>query len=86
MSGHHPTDFQGNVLDAIREAVEAAIPGATATATGGGGHYEIDVTSAQFAGKTMLQKQRMVLSAIKHLMAGDRAPVHAVDKIRTRDP
>jgi acid stress-induced BolA-like protein IbaG/YrbA len=86
MSGHHPTDFQGSVHDAIREAVEAAIPGATVMVAGGGGHYEIDVTSAEFAGKTMLQKQRMVLSAIKHLMAGDRAPVHAVDGIKTHVP
>ncbi len=82
---HHPTDFQGSVHDAIREAVEAAIPGATVAVAGGGGHYEIDVTSAEFAGKSTLQKQRMVLSAIKHLMSGDRAPVHAVDRIRTNE-
>jgi len=83
---HHPTDFQGSVHDAIREAVEGAIPGAMVMVAGGGGHYEIDVTSAEFTGKSMLQKQRMVLSAIKHLMAGDRAPVHAVDSIRTNVP
>lgn len=83
---HHPTDFKGSVHDAIREAVEAAIPEATVMVAGGGGHYEIDVTSAAFAGKSMLQKQRMVLSAIKHLMSGDMAPVHAVDSIRTNVP
>ncbi|MCH9680921.1 MAG: BolA family transcriptional regulator [Deltaproteobacteria bacterium] len=82
----HPTDFQGSVHDAIRQAVEAAIPESTATVDGGGGHYTIDVTAAAFDGKTMLQKQRLVLSAIKHLMAGDRAPVHAVDRITTNVP
>lgn len=79
----HPTDFQGSVTDAIREAVEAAIPDSTVMAAGGGGHYQIEVTAAAFEGKSMLQKQRMVLSAIKHLMAGERAPVHAVDSIKT---
>lgn len=86
MSSHHPTDFQGSIHDAIREAVEAAIPESTVMVAGGGGHFEIDVTSAAFGGKSMLQKQRMVLSAIKHLMAGDRAPVHAVDSIKTHVP
>ncbi|MCA9706092.1 MAG: BolA/IbaG family iron-sulfur metabolism protein [Myxococcales bacterium] len=82
----HPTDFQGSVHDAIREAVEAAIPDAMVMVAGGGGHYTIDVTAAAFDGKSLLQKQRMVLSAIKHLMAGERAPVHAVDRIETHVP
>jgi len=82
----HPTDFQGSVHDAIREAVEAAIPESTVMVAGGGGHYEIDVTSTEFQGKSLLQKQRLVLSSIKHLMAGERAPVHAVDSIKTHVP
>jgi stress-induced morphogen len=44
------------------------------------------VTSSAFAGKSMLQSQRMVYSAIAHLMKGDLAPVHAVDSLRTRTP
>lgn len=83
---HHETDFQGSVTDAIREAVEAAIPDSSAIVAGGGGHFTIEVTSAAFDGKSLLQKQRMVLSSIKHLMAGDRAPVHAVDSIKTHVP
>ncbi len=82
----HPTDFKGSVIDAVREAVEAAIPESTVMVAGGGGHYTIDVTASAFEGKSMLQKQRMVLSSIKHLMAGDRAPVHAVDSIKTHVP
>ena len=54
--------------------------------SGGGGHYRIDVVSAVFAGKSMLESQRLVLSAIKHLINGDRAPVHAVDALTTRAP
>jgi acid stress-induced BolA-like protein IbaG/YrbA len=82
----HPTDFQGSVTDALREAIESAIPEARAEVAGGGGHYTIDVTSPAFAGKSMLESQRMVYSAIAHLMKGDMAPVHAVDSLKTRTP
>jgi acid stress-induced BolA-like protein IbaG/YrbA len=81
MSHHsHPT---GSVSDEIREAIEAAIPGAMVLVGGGGGHYTIEVTSKAFEGKNMLQSQRMVLGAIAHLMKGDAAPVHAVDSLKT---
>jgi hypothetical protein len=33
------------------------------------------------AGKRIIQKHRLVLSAIKDLMDGDSAPVHAIDKL-----
>jgi len=42
--------------------------------------------STAFAGKNMLESQRLVLGAIKHLLAGERAPVHAVDSLTTRTP
>jgi stress-induced morphogen len=79
----HPTDFQGSVPDAIRDAIVQAIPGAKVVVTGGGGHYSVEVTSAAFQGKTMVESHRMVLSAIAHLMKGDMAPVHAIDSLRT---
>lgn len=80
----HPTDFQGSIPDAIRDAVQVRIPDAKVAATGGGGHWVIEVVSPVFAGKSMLESQRLVLGSIKHLMAGERAPIHAVDTIRTR--
>jgi acid stress-induced BolA-like protein IbaG/YrbA len=82
----HPTDFVGSVEAAITTAVTEKIPDAVVAVSGGGGHYRIDVVSAVFAGKSMLENQRLVLSAIKHLINGDRAPVHAVDSLTTRTP
>lgn len=84
--GTHLTTFQGSVTDAVRQAIEAKIEGAAVEVTGGGGHFQIVVTSAVFAGKSMLESQRLVYSAIAHLMAGDLAPVHAVDSLKTRTP
>jgi stress-induced morphogen len=82
----HPTNFQGSITDAIQAAVESAIPGAVVRATGGGGHYNVEVVSSAFEGKNTLARHRMVLTAIAPLMAGDMAPVHAVDSLVTETP
>lgn len=79
----HLTTFQGSVTDAIRKAIQAAIDDAEVEVTGSGGHFSIVVRSAVFTGKNKLQSHRLVLGAIKDLMAGDSAPVHAVDSLQT---
>lgn len=84
--GHHLTSFQGDILGAVKKAVIDVIPGAVVDVQGGGGHFTIDVLSPVFEGKSSLQRQRLVLGAIKHLMAGEAAPVHAVDTLTTRTP
>jgi len=82
----HATDFRGDVLAAIRAAVEEKIPGAVCVATGGNGHYTIDVVSEAFAGKGLVDSQRLVYRAINHLLAGATPPIHAVDTLTTRTP
>ncbi len=82
----HPTNFQGNVIEALREAIESKIPSSKADVSGAGGHFTIEVVSPAFKGLGMLESQRMVYGAIAHLMQGDLAPVHAVDKLKTRAP
>ena len=76
-----------HIAKQLHEAVAAKIPDATVEVTiGSPGHYSLAVTSTVFAGKTPVAKQRLVYSAISHLMAGDAAPVHAIDTLITRDP
>ena len=82
----HATDFQGSVTDAIRDSIVNAISGANVDVFGAGGHYSITVVSPVFAGKGLLESQRLVYAAIAHLMKGDSAPVHAVDGLKTRAP
>ena len=82
----HPTDFQGSIIEALREAIERQVPNSCAEVKGGDGHFEIEVTSPAFAGKNMLDSQRIVYGAIAHLMKGDQAPVHAVDSLKTQTP
>jgi len=83
---HHETNFQGDVIVAIVSAIESKIANSKADVNGGGGHYTIAVTSPAFAGLGRVDAQRLVYSAIAHLMAGDAAPVHAVDSLRTLVP
>lgn len=78
-------------MDAISAAIKTAIvekiPDAVVeVAPGSGGHFALDVVSPVFAGKSMVESQRLVLSAIAHLMRGDGAPVHAIDRLKTRTP
>ena len=75
-----------SIFDEAESAILAAIPGAAVQVRGGGGHFEIEVTSDQFAGKRILERQRMVLGAIAHLMKGDAAPIHAVDTLVCKTP
>ncbi|WP_437777937.1 BolA/IbaG family iron-sulfur metabolism protein [Sorangium sp. So ce1097] len=82
----HLTTFEGSIPEALKRAIEEKIEGATAEVTGGGGHFNLVVTSPVFAGKSMLESQRLVYGAIAHLMAGDQAPVHAIDSLKTRTP
>jgi acid stress-induced BolA-like protein IbaG/YrbA len=75
-----------NIDDEVKAAIEQGIPGAEVSVNGGGGHFEIQVISTAFEGLRLLEQQRLVYSAIAHLMAGDTAPVHAVDRMVCRTP
>lgn len=73
--------------NAIATAIAQAIPDAKIeVGAGSGGHYTLTVISPVFSGKSMLESQRLVYSAIAHLMKGAGAPVHAIDSLKTRTP
>lgn len=75
------------VTEQIRKAIAGAIPGAAVEVhAAGAGHFELRVVSASFAGESRLRQQQRVLGSIAHLMKGDTAPVHAIDKLLTEVP
>jgi len=77
----------GSLTEAVEQAiVEALGDGATAEVHGTGGHFTIRAVSTAFAGKGLLAKQRLVLRAVAPFMAGDNAPVHAIDSLLTLTP
>lgn len=76
-----------DVCTALHTAIAAALPdGQIRVTPNSPGHFEIEVVSPAFAGKSMVQQQQLVYGAIKALMAGDGAPVHAIDRLRTKAP
>jgi stress-induced morphogen len=71
----------------LRKALEAAFPGAEIEVSSASpGHFELRVVSKAFESKTRLQQQQLVYKAIAHLMSGDSAPVHAIDRMQTLVP
>ena len=79
--------FDEDVSETLRRAIEARLPGARVqVGSGSPGHFEIRVVSDAFAGKTRVQQQQLVYGAIAHLMSGDSAPVHAIDRMETLLP
>ena len=72
------------VADDLRKSIETTLPGATVEVTPvSPGHFEIHVVSDAFEGKSRVQQQQVVYGAIAHLMKGDAAPVHAIDRLQT---
>lgn len=80
------TPFGHSIEEQVKTTIEAAIPGSQAQVNSHGNHFDITVISAAFEGKGLLDKQRMVYSAIASLMSGPNAPIHAVDRLRTLTP
>jgi stress-induced morphogen len=74
----------GDTVRDLERAVAAAFPDARVEVRANSpGHFEIRVVSATFAGQSRVVQQQRVYAAIAHLMKGDAAPVHAIDRLVT---
>jgi acid stress-induced BolA-like protein IbaG/YrbA len=76
-----------DVVEDLRRSIEEAIRGARVEVRAASpGHFEIRVVSEAFADRSRVQQQQLVYGAIAHLMKGDAAPVHAIDRLQTETP
>lgn len=50
--------------EAIKQMIEAGIANSEAMVNGDGSHYEAIVVSTEFAGKSLVQKQKMVYATL----------------------
>ncbi len=74
-----------DLTDEIKNRIETAIPNAQVNVMAGGDrHYALKVISETFAGLTQVKQHQLVYSAINDLMAGNDAPIHAIDKMDLR--
>jgi acid stress-induced BolA-like protein IbaG/YrbA len=73
------------IAQRLGAAIREALPGAqVAVHAGSAGHFELEVTASALAGLSRVKQQQAVYAAIAHLMAGDSAPVHAIDRMTIR--
>jgi acid stress-induced BolA-like protein IbaG/YrbA len=69
----------------IKQRIETTIPGAQVEVVQGGDrHYALTVISSTFDGLPLVKQHQLVYSAITDLMAGDNAPIHAIDRMDLR--
>ena len=64
----------------VEKLITAGLPGCKVTVTGDGRHFEAVVVSKEFEGKTLLQRQRMVMQTVRAQIESDE--LHALS-IRT---
>ncbi|RMG44248.1 MAG: BolA family transcriptional regulator [Acidobacteria bacterium] len=69
----------------VRRRLEAAFPGArvkVSDMTGGGDHYQVEVVSEAFSGKSYVERHRMVYAVFGDVLGGD---LHALS-VSARTP
>lgn len=81
-----PSDGRDMQQELERAVSEAFPDGVVEVDANSPGHYSIRVVSASFEGQTRVKQQQRVYAAIAHLMNGDGAPVHAIDRLSTELP
>ncbi len=70
-------------VKAVEDLIRAGMPGAEVRVSGDGSHFEAVVVSAEFAGKSLLAKQRMVMATVNdQIRSGE---LHALS-IKTYTP
>jgi len=78
---------QDDAGERLRGAIVGALPGAVVEVRASGpGHFDLRVVAEAFRGRSRLQQHQLVYGAIAPLMAGDAAPVHAIDRLVTETP
>jgi len=68
---------------AIEQLIQAGMPGSRVQVTGDGSHFEAIVISQDFAGKSPIQKQRLVMATVREQI--DTGELHALS-IKTYTP
>ncbi len=77
-----PPPEPDEVAQQLAQAIERALPDASVEVQiGSPGHFELAVTARSLAGLSRVKQQQTVYAAIAPLMAGDSAPVHAIDRM-----
>jgi len=69
--------------ESVKALVEAGLPGCEVFASGDGSHFDVTVISEVFAGKTPVNRQRMVYATVNEQITS--GTLHAIN-IKTYTP
>jgi acid stress-induced BolA-like protein IbaG/YrbA len=84
---HNHMTLNFNVNEHIEKCIIKKVPDAQVTMKNGSHeHFSLCVFTAEFQGKSMLTKNKLVLSAIAPFMSENNLPVHAIDNLETQLP
>lgn len=76
-----------NISSEIKSRIETAIKDSQVEVSDNGNlHYALKVTAPVFADLSQVKQHQLVYAAIKDLMAGHDAPIHAIDKMEILIP
>ena len=80
-------DDSVSVIEQMRAAILAAVECEDLVIDSGSpGHFAIRAVSSAFADLNRVKQQQLIYGAIAHLMKGDSAPVHAIDRLECVAP
>jgi len=68
--------------DDVKGFIEAGMPGARVSVSGDGQHFEAEIVSSAFAGKSLVEQHQMVYRALGDKM---KQEIHALS-LRTKVP
>ncbi len=68
----------------VEALIKAGLPDAEVKVTGDGRHFEVEVVSPAFKGKSLIQRHRMIMDTVKAQVASDE--LHAISIKSARTP
>jgi len=75
-------EISSDISSEIKQRIEQSIENSQAEVLcGGNRHYSLTIISGAFAELSQVKQHQLVYSTIKDLMAGDDAPIHAIDQM-----
>ncbi len=67
----------------VEALIKAGLPDAEVKVSGDGRHFEVEVVSPAFEGKSLIQRHRMVMDTVKAQVASDELHALSIKSART---
>ncbi len=67
----------------VEALIQAGLPDAEVKVSGDGRHFEVEVVSPAFEGKSLIQRHRMIMDTVKAQVASDELHALSIKSART---